>query len=230
MSDKPFGDAKELTAEIIIPHLSTPLLDASMALCQQMILENTPQHVDVTVTVDPEPGLCPYVKWNRAAYASKADILLFINNDMLMLPGWEFLLTCMGIFGKNTVATGYLIESGALDVNERNIKQDFGTHPSQFKRKECEEFAKKEAAKVDAITCNSLGWLMPVAFYREFFCDIGGYDTGTQQYLGRGKFPDPLDMVFFDKLSRVKANFVRVNSWAYHFQRLSLRGPDAPTA
>lgn len=213
-----------LKTEIIIPHLSTPLLDSSLALCQRMILENTPDHFDVTVTVDPEPGPCPYVKWNRAAYASKADVLIFINNDMLMLPGWEFLATIFEILGNNTVATGYLIESGALDVNERNLKMDFGTNPDTFRRKDCEAFARQEAAKVDAITCKSLGWLMPVAFRRDFFCGIGGYDTGAQTFLNRGRFPDPLDLVFFDKLGRVGANFVRVNSWAYHFQRLSLRG------
>lgn len=213
-----------MKAEVIIPHLSTPLLDSSLALCQKMLREHTPDHLDLTVTVDPEPGLCPYLKWNRAAYASKADVLVFLNNDMLVMPGWSWLVKAMDILGANSVVTGYLVESGALDVNERNLKQDFGTHPDEFRREECEAFVKQEAAKVPAMQPKALGWLMPVAFSREFFCQIGGYDTGTQQYLGRGQFPDPLDLVFFDKLARVQANFVRVNSWAYHFQRLSLRG------
>lgn len=213
-----------MKTEVIIPHLSTPLLDASLALCQKMLRENTPGNVDLTVTIDPEKGTCPYHKWNRAAYASKADVLVFLNNDMLVMPGWEWLVTARDLFGSDSVVTGYLVESGALDVNERNIKQDFGRHPDEFQREACEAFVRQEAAKVPPASPKDLGWLMPVALSRDFFCQIGGYDTGTQQYLGRGRFPDPLDLVFFDKLARVRAKFVRVNSWAYHFQRLSLRG------
>jgi hypothetical protein len=209
--------------ELIIPHLCTPILDQSLGLCQEMIRENTPQHVDLQVTVDPDAETDPYEKWNRVSYQSKADILVFINNDMLMMPGWTWMLSAFSILPENAVVTGHLVESGALKVNERNVQKDFGMHPDEFQRKECEAFCLAESAKVAPVEFGSTGWLMPVAFRREFFCRIGGYDTGTAKFLGRGKFPDPLDLVFFDKLQRVGAQFVRVNSWAYHFQRLSLR-------
>jgi hypothetical protein len=213
-----------MKTEIIIPHLSTPDLDASLALCTQMIREHTATCYDYDVTIDADPNICPYEKWNKAAYASKADVLVFLNNDMLVMPGWYWLAQVFdGMVPENSVATGYLVESGAVAVNAVNVEKDFGRHPSQFKNDECEAFVVEQAVKTPPMVQGGLGWLMPLAIRREFFCQLGGYDTGTAKYLNRGRFPDPLDMVFFDKLARVRANMVRVNSWAYHFQRLSLR-------
>jgi hypothetical protein len=205
-----------LSVEVIIPHLHSPIMDASLALCEQMLKENTTQPVNVVV--DSRVGVCPYRKWNEACKKSTAEVVVFINNDMLMLPGWESIFTCFEKpdLQKSSVITGRLIESGAVPVNALNIEMDFGRNPQDFKRTECED-ASKRLAQQHGPYEPGLGWFMPCAFWREFYNHIGGYEIDA------GVFPAPVDTLLFEQLRLFGSPMIRANSWAYHFQRVSLR-------
>jgi len=211
------GKRMPLSVDVIIPHLHAPLMDASLELCERLLKENTKSE-SLKVIVDSRVGVCPYRKWNEACKNSSADVVVFLNNDMLVMPGWESIFTCFEKpeIPRSAVITGRLIESGAVPVNALNVELDFGRNPADFRRAECEDTAARLAQQRGPYEPGP-GWFMPVAFWRDFFNHVGGYEIDA------GVFPAPVDTLLFDQLRLFGCPMIRANSWAYHFQRVSLR-------
>lgn len=197
--------------EIIVPHVRRPDLDAALDLLRDSIARNT-NRIDADLRVIPG-GYCPYAKWNAAAVDSEARVLVFLNNDMVMAPGWDVLASACK---DNMLVTGHMIESGAIPVNSVNVKMDFGRNAATFQRDAFEAKAAELAAQTPA-SVPGRGWLQPLAIERQTFLDLHGYDTR------KGFFPDPLDIEFFKAAAFCGVQFLRVNSWSYHFQRLCQR-------
>lgn len=197
---------------IIIPHKRKATNDLALKLNVEMLLANTANNFELIV--DTESPKDPYKIWNEAAKSARADILVFSNTDVLMAPDWD--VSFINYMDDNSILTGYLVEAGNVGVASVNIHKDFGKTPSEFRRHDFEEYAIKQSkftipAKIER------AWYMPCAFYKSWFLWTGGFDTT----LG---FPNPNDILFWDKCrDSFNTKFVRVNSFAYHFQALSTR-------
>ncbi len=202
---------------LMVAHRKQPVQDAALALLIDSVKKNTPPELYEAgeIVIDDRPDICPYRKWNEMCAKTKTAInVVFANNDMVMLPGWHCMVTATK---PRMVVTGYLIEPGIVAVNPLNVQRDFGGNPADYRADEAIKFAATVSAHTQPEIAKNSGWYMPCAFDREWFLSVGGYDIGA------GQFPNPLDRLFWDKAARIGVDFVRVNSWAYHFQRLSQR-------
>lgn len=202
----------------MIPHIHTPECDAALELCLDRLKANCPAFFwgDCGVVVDDRPGVCPYQKWNDMAAASTAEVVLFINNDMVPGPGWHWVMECHQGITPQSVVTCYLTESGAIPVNRVNTQMNLGVCADLFERERWEEWVRLVLPATPRLR-KDRGWYQPVSFNRKWFMDIGGYDTKSGQ-----KFPYPLDILLFDRMcSQLGAEFYRAGAWFYHFQRLA---------
>lgn len=161
-----------------------------------------------------EPNPDVYEMFNIGVRNSHEKFVLLINDDMYVPPSWDYIrITDMD----NPVITFDLVEPGYVDVNERNIKHDFGQTIETFDKVKFDEFAK--TYPVNPVVEEGLGWYMPVIFKRDYFLEMGGYPA-------QPPFPYPNDIIFFEKIAK-DVKFVRVHSPVYHFQRLSQRGMES---
>jgi len=146
------------------------------------------------------------------------DHVLLINDDMYVPPEWDILLKYISeaYNTEKMVITFDVVEPGYVDVNERNIKREFGTELKLFKESEFNEFARSQSDELH-FWINKIGWYMPVIFPKNLFNESGQYPTYPS-------FPFPNDIVLFDKLKQDDSiQFIKINKKVYHFQRLSQR-------
>lgn len=197
---------------IIIPHRPGQHNDDALSLNVEMLLDNT--YHSFELIVDTEVPKDPYKVWNEAAKVARSDVLIFSNTDVLMAPEWD--VSMLAYCRPNRITVGYLVEAGNVGVAEVNIQRNFGKVPEQFDRATFEKFAGSFSRKFPDILFER-AWYMPCAMDREWFLSTGGFDTT----LG---FPNPNDILFWNRCrDELGTEFVRVNSFAYHFQALSTR-------
>lgn len=198
------------TISIIIPHLRKKNNDLALKLNVEMLMDNTANSFELIV--DTQAPKDPYEIWNETAKSARADILVFSNTDVLMAIDWDIYMV---VYCKhNIIVTGYLVEPGNVGVADVNIHKDFGRHPDSFRRKEFEDWCDDQ--KVPECI-EQRAWYMPCAVRKDWFLETGGFKPGYP-------FPNPNDIRFWDECRDVfGTKFLRVNSWAYHFQNLSAR-------
>lgn len=192
---------------ILIPHHSTPLNDAALAINQRMLRENT-ANPDCEVIVVHEYG-DPYRFWNDFSDKARYEHLAFSCSDMLMAPGWDVLMQAH--VDDQTLVTGYIVEPGVIPVCHRNIVADFGKSPERFDRPAFEAFSRScETSDVR----DGYGWYMPLMVTKSFFRAMGKYPCERP-------FPHPNDLAFWGTCESRGARFLQVRSFSYHFQNLS---------
>jgi hypothetical protein len=195
---------------IIIPHKITVENNKALQLNLQMLLANTRSSYELII--DTECPKDPYRIWNEAAAHARGDFLVFSNSDVLMAPDWDTNL--LKYCEYNTIVAGYLVEPGTIGVASENIHKDFGRTPDTFDRVAFENYALSSHAPE---VVQERAWYMPCCIRKEWFLHTGGFSVEIP-------FPNPNDILFWNHCKAAyNTRFIRVKSFAYHFQNLSGR-------
>jgi hypothetical protein len=159
------------------------------------------------------PGYDVYGMFNYGASLSKTEFMLLVNDDMYFPANWDQNLE----FHEETVVTFLVVEPGYVQVNEKNMQQNFGFNWKEFEQADFERFAGDYKEK-GSIRIGKIGWYIPVICSKALFMKAGQYPTEPP-------FPKaPNDIRFFERLKSLpNVTFVQVLSPVYHFQRLSQR-------
>lgn len=150
-----------------------------------------------------------YTAWNRAKEV-EGEIIILLNSDMWVAKGWLTNLLKNLIEDENRVVTSLLVESGKIpSILPYTVVQDFGRTPETFREEEFEQFA--ESIKRDEI--KPLGTFMPMAIYKKFFVESGGYPQGNVQGISG-------DQIFFYEILKNLGlkHFTAFDSICYHIQ------------
>lgn len=197
---------------IIIPHRRRPSNDKALMLALQSVLDNSVY--DHEIIVDLTYPKDPYRIWNETALNVQTPAIVFSNSDVVFAPEWDKHMIEQTL--PNRIVTGYIVEPGNIGVAGVNITRDFGKHPDNFQRAEFEKFAKKHGAQKPAWK-KERGWYMPCAMNRIWFLGTGGFPMEKP-------FPEPNDIAFWERCKKeYGTDFIRVNSYSYHFQNQSAR-------
>ena len=198
---------------IIIPHKNTPQNNESLELAKRSIQENTSCKYELMVITDPPgcPGQDPYNLWNVHVPKAKFDHIVFSNSDVVFGPYWDSYF-CKYL-GDNRILTQFLVEPGVIGVSLNNIKQDWGTKPSNFQYNVFCNWVRQVMPQVPEIE-EKMGHHMPSVVYKDFFLRMGGFQCVMP-------FPHGNDQTFFATCIHNGAKIYKVRSFAYHFQQLS---------
>jgi len=200
---------------VIIPHKRMPENDKSLMLNIDMLLSNS--KLSLEILIDSETPSDPYRIYNELAEKARSDVIVFTNSDVLMAPGWDY--PFWDHVEYNSIVTGYLVEAGNVGVADVNVAKDCGKTPDAFNRIGFEQYVSQLRNIIDPGVKEERAWYMPCAMHREWFLSTGGFD------LSHGGFPAPIDIEFWNHCRDVyHTKFLRVNSFAYHFQAMTHRG------
>lgn len=194
---------------IIIPHKSTRDNDKALSMAIASIVR---EDANIEVLIDTTVPKDPYIVCNEFAKTAKGDLLVFSNSDVIFAPGWVMPFTLHTV--PNTIVVGYLVESGIIGVASENIHRDFGKTVDAFDKQAFDFWA---SSRFDPPVKEERGWYFPCCVDKEWFLSTGGFDTSIP-------FPHPSDIDYWNRCrDTFGTKFLRVNSYAYHFQRLSSR-------
>jgi hypothetical protein len=194
---------------IIIPHKHTELNDISLELNIKMLHENSVNKDFELIIADEE--MDPYRLWNIYSEKAKHENLVFSNSDVLMAKDWD--LHLIGELCDNSIVTGYLVECGVIGVATQNILANFGNGPKDFNREGFENFCEEHGKNVPNVK-DERGWYMPCSIKKSLFMKQGMFDISLP-------FPNPNDIIFWEKCITAGVQLKRAKSHAYHFQNLS---------
>lgn len=200
------------TLDLIIPHKATPTTTLSLATAILIAKETAVKPARVGIIIPPDFSNV-YVNWNYASYMSKADALVFINDDMYMAPGWDEVI--LEYIEDNVILTGYLIEPGVLPVSELCTEADFGRTPDTFDRNAFEAAVEESKHNLCEVVENEHGWYIPCALTPKTLHDLGDWGIIGNRYHN--------DKDFFDKAKQAGIKFRKIKLFAYHLQALSAR-------
>lgn len=159
-----------------------------------------------------------YEAYNFGVSQSKGDLVLLLNSDMVLSPGWlEKLLKHWS--GHSIVSTN-LVERHhpKFGTFPNAIERNFGTNPRNFDFESWERFCSSTGIQPESLpACMPY---MPSLFKREWFEELGGYPLGN---LGDGKdFSKVIrygDEAFFDKLAATGIRHMSASDvLCYHFK------------
>jgi hypothetical protein len=171
-----------------------------------------------------------YRAWNFGGFSADADIIVFVNSDMVFSQGW--LDELLEQLKPDTIPVSRLVESGKMPSGLHALSQNFGREPYLFDSNSYNnndnldrwnKFA--EALQYTAPKDTEDGGLyMPVAFYKKDFVESGGYPEGNIYQGGVGRVDTPFimsgDKYFFERnpvMSR-KRHITAMKSIVYHIQ------------
>ena len=188
---------------IIIPYL---LKSECIDLCLEKIKANTTCSYEV-VTIKDSNNV--YGAYNYGAMKSHGDIITFLNDDMVVAPAWNESIEkhCT----PRTIVTTRLIEPGYLKPNKTITEKDFGRHPDDFDYQAFIKFVSEQTH--EECVEPAFGWFMPFGVQKDSFV----------AFPNQIPFPHNNDFGLFQQLSVMRYKFKLVNSYAYHFQRMSQR-------
>jgi len=187
---------------IVVPYLSN---SRCIDICKKYIEQNTINPYELIEVVD---NTDVYAAFNEGAHRAKYDVILLINDDMFVSPGWDELY--IKYTTPRSVVTGLLIESGRIPVNYRNVEYDCGKVPEEFDYNKFLSYIKDNP--IDELKTNSMGWYMPVAFHRSTYID----------YPNDIKYPHPNDVTLLSHmLPSYGFDFKQVGVYTYHIQNFS---------
>lgn len=185
---------------IILPYLSG---SSCIEKCLRLVKENTRSSFEVCSVVD---TLGAYEAYNAAASTATGEVLLYLNDDMFVAPGWD--APFLEAAEEKCIVTGYLVESGRVPVNHRNIERNFGQEAEAFDSRAFFSFVESYAKAMPG--CEpGVGWYMPFAVRR----------TDAIPFPTKPGFPN--DSSLFGMFAARGYKFRRVKSFAYHLQRMS---------
>lgn len=159
-----------------------------------------------------------YEAYNFGVSKSESDLVLLLNSDMVLSPGW--LDKILRHWTGDSIVTTNLVERyhPKFGTFPNAIEKNFGTNPRNFDFKAWERFCL--AYSHEAKSLPSCMPYMPALFKREWFQELGGYPHGN---IGDGKdFSKVIrygDEAFFDKLATNGIGHVSApDVMCYHFK------------
>src|ERR1043166_3318606 len=109
---------------IVLPYLSQ---SSCIAACLELLSANTETDHEISAVVAPAGA---YEAYNAAAAKATGDILIFLNDDMFVPPGWD--TPMVKATEAKCLVTGYVVEPGRHRVNHRNVERNFGLDSVSF--------------------------------------------------------------------------------------------------
>lgn len=196
---------------LIVPHTPRPYLQELLPTFFKMYTENTVNKKLEIILI--QGWTEPYECWNHYAKAARYEHICLLSDDVLVAPGWD--VNMQKYLDDDSIVMQYCVEPGLIGVASQNIKMNFGRKLSEFKRKEFEDYAEKLAQEVPEVKYGEMGWYQPVMMTKTFFFGKhGGYPTERP-------WPNPMDMLFWERAIAKGAKLVRARSFSYHFQNMS---------
>jgi len=187
---------------IVLPYLSN---SRCIDICKKYIEQNTINPYEIVEIVD---NTDVYAAYNEGVRRAKYDVVLLLNDDMFVSPGWDELY--IKHTTPNSVVTGLLIESGRIPVNFRNVEFDCGKTPEEFDYNKFLSYIIDNP--IEEVKLNSMGWYMPVAFHKSTYVD----------YPNEIKYPHPNDVTLLSHmLPAAGFEFKQVGVYTYHIQNFS---------
>jgi hypothetical protein len=171
-----------------------------------------------------------YRAWNFGGMNADADIIVFVNSDMVFTNMW--LENLLEHLNPNTIPVSRLVESGKMPSGLHALSQNFGREPHLFYENKYNandnldkwtQFASALEYTAPKETEDG-GLYMPVAFYKKDFVESGGFPEGNLYAGGFGKVDTPFimsgDKYFFEKnhVMMNKRHITAMKSVVYHFQ------------
>lgn len=154
-------------------------------------------------------GVCGAV--NRAAAGASADYIVFMNDDMYVLPGWDTALAPYLVRSDKLWLSGTAIEAGEATACYIG-GQDYGDSPDNFREDDLLRDCEKLRRPYDVVST----WT-PILIPRANWEAIRGFDENY--FPGYGSDPD-LAMKMYDYGCR---HFIGVGSClVYHFSRRTI--------
>jgi hypothetical protein len=158
-----------------------------------------------------------YRCWNFAGKISSAEIICFVNSDMVFSPYWiERLLDNF----KDNIPCSRLVESGKLLSGDYAITKNFGQTAGDIMFDKWEKFAVENTEQ----KILKGGLFMPCLFTKEVFVKSGMYPEGNIYKDGAGTLNGPVlmsgDKYYFDSLEKIyELKHVTIfDSLVYHIQ------------
>jgi hypothetical protein len=194
---------------VFIPFLSK---SKSIQKCLNALHENSVHPHEIVCTID-ETDV--YYAFNEGAYKCKYDTVVFLNDDMIVSPGWDALIP--KYVAPEYILTTYVYEKYGKDVivGPSPLQADFGTE-HDFNESGFYEFAEKRSGEVPEFVDGACGWYMPMIFNKKTF--VGFPNTIKYPYCAN-------DFLMFNMVRdcEVGYKFGVLNSHIYHFAHASSR-------
>lgn len=173
-----------------------------------------------------------YRAYNFGVKNSKSPLVYLINSDMAFSPG--SLKRAIDAHQPGVFLATRLVENGRLPTGHLGVERDFGSHPSNFRRKDFLDFSEglRRGGAEDG------GLYMPLLVAKEDFDLVGGFPEGNltltseQKYLSLGSYEVavqgesciPGDRAFMARASTLGLSHKTcMDSIAYHFQEGELK-------
>jgi hypothetical protein len=195
---------------VLIPYLSTinGVPNRCIDMCKEYLYKNSTYPFELLEAVD-YPDY--YLAVNDNFMKASTDIVILFNDDMFVEPGWDEL------YVKHTkpksVVSGYLVESGRIEVGGGAIEFDCGREPENFDYNKFIEFSKsyKEANNIPE-SLPILGHAAPCALHKDSWIPfeiIPGMLNNSSGVDGD---------YFFNVLPNAGFTYNKINSFVYHIQ------------
>lgn len=176
-----------------------------------------------------------YRCWNFAGMNADADVIVFVNSDMVFSEEW--LPNLLAQLRHDTIPVSRLVESGKMPSGLHALSQNFGREPYLFdqnnfnaneNRHDWARFAELLMYTAPKDTEDG-GLYMPVAFFKKDFVESGGFPEGNLYVGGVGRVDTPFlisgDKYFFERnhVMMHKKHITAMKSVVYHFQEGEMR-------
>lgn len=194
---------------VLLPHLRNTSNDAAVRIAIDTLAAHTDLDYELMVEAVAERRDI-YAVINRMARRALGEYIIPWNSDVFASPNW--LAPLWTLRDPQAIVSPTMVECGAIPVNDRNLRMDFGRTPQTFRRAEFEAWVQAGGGWRDDWRDGDAAWYFPSLINRRAFLDIGGFDTS------KGGFPDPLDMDLWERWEKHGGTFQRVQSWVYHLQ------------
>ena len=159
-----------------------------------------------------------YAAYNYAISKSKTDLILLLNSDMVMSPGW--LSRLLSVHSENVALSPVLVERAhpRFGVYPGAVQANFGSNFKNFQLSKWETFSNLTSAP--RVVEKSELPFMPALVRKKWFDDLGGYPHGNIQgsngYKSVSKYGDQF---FFEKLRDYGVLHKSVEGvFCYHFK------------
>lgn len=192
---------------ILLPHRRNHGNDKALSIALDCLFTNTRSDFHLIIDAATDEPLYPRI--NRMVEQANTDCVVYWSSDMFAGPDWDHPM--LSIFDKDSIVTNVLVEPGVIGVHPANLKENFGTTPETFKRKEFEAWCKNAPLPEQY-------WYAPWMMSRESFLEHGSFETDL---MGDHHGFTSADTVFFDNWKFRGKQIKRARSFVYHLQRYS---------